>query len=38
MPMNFPGLSVRLARRVIEIEEVLEARMVSGFRCGRRDV
>jgi hypothetical protein len=35
-PMNFSGRSVRLARRVIEIDEVFEVRIVSGFRCGSR--
>src|SRR6056297_1338286 len=35
-PMNFSGRSVRLASRVMEIEEVFEVRIVSGFRCGKR--
>jgi hypothetical protein len=35
-PMNRSGRSVRLARRVMEIDEVLEVRIVSGFRCGSR--
>jgi hypothetical protein len=35
-PMNFSGRSVRLASRVIEIDEVFEVRIVSGFRCGSR--
>jgi hypothetical protein len=34
--MNFLGRSVRLASRVIEIDEVFEVRIVSGFRCGSR--
>jgi hypothetical protein len=34
--MNRSGRSVRLARRVMEIDEVLEVRIVSGFRCGSR--
>ena len=34
MPMNFSGRSVAAARRVIEIEEVLEPTRHSGFRCG----
>ena len=33
-PMNLSGRSVRLASRVIEIDEVFEVRMVSGPRCG----
>ena len=32
--MNLCGRSVRLAIRVIEIDEVFEVRIVSGFRCG----
>ena len=32
--MNLSGRSVRLASRVIEIDDVFEARIVSGFRCG----
>ena len=35
-PMNRSGRSVRLASRVMEMEEVLEVRIVSGFRCGTR--
>ena len=35
-PMNFSGRSVRLASRVIEIDEVFEVRIVCGFRCGSR--
>ena len=31
-PMNFSGRSVRLARRVIEIDEVLEVRIVCGLQ------
>ena len=35
-PMNFSGRSVREASRVIEIDDVFEVRIVSGFRCGTR--
>ena len=35
MPMKRSGLAVTEARRVIEIEEVLEATMASGLRNGR---
>jgi hypothetical protein len=35
-PMNFSGRSVRLASRVIEMDEVFEVRIVVGFRCGTR--
>ena len=35
-PMNFSGRSVRLASRVIEIDEVFEVRIVCGSRCGSR--
>ena len=35
-PMNFSGRSVRLASRVMEIDEVFEVRIVVGFRCGSR--
>ena len=31
MPMNFSGRSVEAARRVIEIDEVFEATIASGF-------
>jgi hypothetical protein len=34
MPMNLPGRSVEAARRVIEIDEVLVAMMVSGPSSG----
>ena len=34
MPMNFSGRPDMAASWVMEIEEVLEARMASGFRCG----
>ena len=34
MPMNFSGRSVAAPSRVIEIDEVLEASMQYGFRCG----
>jgi hypothetical protein len=34
MPMNLSGRSVSDARRVIEIEEVFDARIVSGPRTG----
>ena len=33
-PINFSGLSVLAASLVIDIDEVLEVRMVSGFKCG----
>ena len=32
--MNFSGRSVRLANRVIEIDDVLDVKIVSGFKCG----
>ena len=35
MPMNRSGRSVEAARRVIEIDEVLVARIASGFSTGR---
>ena len=35
MPMNWPGRSVLEARRVMEIEEVLEQITASGFRTGQ---
>jgi hypothetical protein len=35
MPMNRPGRSVIEASRVIEIEEVFEQTMASGFRIGQ---
>jgi hypothetical protein len=34
IPMNFSGRSVPAPRRVIEIDEVLEAIRQDGFRCG----
>ena len=34
MPMNFSGRSVAAPSRVIEIDEVLDAIMQAGFRCG----
>ncbi|MGC4106975.1 MAG: hypothetical protein QM753_11595 [Thermomicrobiales bacterium] len=35
MPMNFSGRSVPAPSRVIEIDEVFDAIMHDGFRCGR---
>ena len=35
-PMNFSGRSELAARRVIEIDEVLEPSKASGFKCGQR--
>ena len=32
--MNFSGRSVRLASRVIDIEDVFDVRMVCGNKCG----
>jgi hypothetical protein len=37
MPMKRSGRSVVEARRVIEIDEVLEARIASGLRTGQTD-
>ncbi len=34
MPMNFSGRSVAAPSRVMEIDEVLDASMADGFRCG----
>ena len=34
-PMNFSGRSVRLAKRVIEIDDVLDVKIVSGFKSGK---